>query len=267
MANSGQYRYRYLTITVTTVKTDYLGGSTTGTTVQTYDLTDEIVIIDSGTTIIYPEITPAEFALLDDESYEERRDAVIDNLGIKNPYRSALRLSSSGTDLSACPLPPPPTTTTTTIPPSVAATTTTTTTTSTTTTTTTITPTTTVNAVSCNSFVNGNFGTSNSYHTYPSTIVDMGEGTSGSVIWDYVSNDTPNRFTVKNYSDGTTVGGTDWVGTADYGGPWGAPPFNNAPSGNFTFTKSSSERYYVLVVETVTGPVLTDAFTVQLSCV
>jgi hypothetical protein len=109
------------------------------------------------------------------------------------------------------------------------------------------------------------YSTPNSNHFYPDIILDYGASANGlkNVPYDAFT-DTPNWFTIIKYSDMSTLASTGWVGTANYGGPWGAPPFSNAPSGTFSFTKSSDSRFYILRVQTVTGPTVSDAWEVDL---
>lgn len=110
----------------------------------------------------------------------------------------------------------------------------------------------------------GIFVTLNSSHTYPTFIVDFGEGATGTIntIVEPYTN-TPNRFTIRNYYDNNIVYTTGWVGYATYPGPWGMTLSNPAPA---TSPLTLANRYYRFEVETVTGPTYTDAWQWDVPC-
>jgi hypothetical protein len=172
------------------------------------------------------------------------------------------------------------TTTTTTTTTTTSTTTTTTTSTSTTTTTTTVAPTTTTTTTTTTlppttttttTVVIGTpapvttgdtYVTLNSFYAYPSFVIDFGAAFAGKTSTTVLEpfGNTPNRFTVRRYSDNGIVISTGWVGDAIYSGPWGfadaGSPYSNPA--NPSYPLALTERYYTFEVETVTGPTFTD---------
>ena len=107
-----------------------------------------------------------------------------------------------------------------------------------------------------------NYTTLNDYYLYPATLVDFGAGWSGKDTTMVITpnTNTPNRFTLKKYSDDSLAWTSGWVGWADYWGPWGGPPpWSNPPDSSYVY--ALEERYYYMEVETTTGSVYTDTWT------
>lgn len=103
----------------------------------------------------------------------------------------------------------------------------------------------------CGGNFQGNFGVLNTYFTYPLRSFSTGCKPNGTVITVSVTAlDVPNRFTILDAS-GNFVVGSNWLGNASYGGPWG-PFLSNSGSTTLTFAKTTST--YSLRVETITPP-------------
>lgn len=183
-----------------------------------------------------------ELQYLGDNGAEYVKRVPVSDCGWTNDYVCVTAITTTTTTLS-------PTTTTTT---TVSATTTTTTTVAPTTTTTT----TAIMGIPAPFTTGMTFNTLNTSHTYPSFIIDFGasfSGTSTTVLDPY--GDTPNRFSIKKYSDNSVVVDSNWVGDASYAGPWGVSLSNPQDA---SYPLVLTERYYIFEVETVTGPTFTD---------
>lgn len=237
-------------------------------------------IFDSGTTFSYSAITITDLAKLSDQDYEIRLTDFISYVSsneFEYTFDELKAIIESGQyDELFCVTPTTTTTTSTTTTTTIAPTTTTTTTIApTTTTTTTIAPTTTTTttiapppSVPCPLFHTGSFCTVSSHHIYPEITMDFGVST-GTIMSTAFSLGTPNRFTVRRYSNDSLVATTPWVGCAEYPGPWGfasaACPYSCC-EGLYNFNFNITERYNILEVETVTGPVFTDSFEWTIPC-
>jgi len=104
-----------------------------------------------------------------------------------------------------------------------------------------------------------------SFYIYPKELIDVDNSSSTNISLNYIANDTPNRFTVYN-SDNTIVANSNWVGVADYAGPWGSS-LNTDISGTLTFPKVSGDgRFFYLVVEHAGHATITDSWQVTLGC-
>jgi len=75
--------------------------------------------------------------------------------------------------------------------------------------------------------------------------------------------DVPNRFRIKD-ANGNTVLYSNWLGTANYPGPWGFNLFSSATY--LTFQKSANSDYYTLIVETATPSNQFDSWSATLNC-
>jgi hypothetical protein len=120
-------------------------------------------------------------------------------------------------------------------------------------------------AESCNQSVSDSDPALNSVFTYPDKIVDMVQGTSGTATLQYDAVGNPNNFTIYRYSNGASVASTGWVGFASFPGPWGAS-LAVSSSGTLNFTKLAGERFYIVRVQTGTGPDISDAYNFIIPC-
>jgi hypothetical protein len=125
----------------------------------------------------------------------------------------------------------------------------------------------------CGGFHNGTYYTINSYYTYPNQqlntdcVDDQGNNDTITVlVW---AQAVPNRFRIVDQNNNFIVS-TGWLGTANYGGPWGAS-LSNTGTAVLTFINTPGSTYYIKV-ETVTPPNTSyypnsDNWEAQVSCV
>jgi hypothetical protein len=85
------------------------------------------------------------------------------------------------------------------------------------------------------------------FYIYPSVVLDFTGVQNGSTITlAYNVVDRINRFDIYNVTDSTITVTSNWAGTANYPGPWGAS--NNTPStGNIQFTYDQTKEYELRV--------------------
>lgn len=87
----------------------------------------------------------------------------------------------------------------------------------------------------------------NDHHFYDPIFLSIFAATTVTLNWE--SFDRPNKFTVFDVTTGLQVATTDWVGFADYSGPWGTPPPNllTPESGSLAFAHDNTHIYKVVV--------------------
>jgi len=116
----------------------------------------------------------------------------------------------------------------------------------------------------CGESFGGFYGITSSYYIYPDEDFDVSCVNTGATISMFVSPaNVPNRFRIKD-SNGNDVAESNWIGTANYPGPWGLSLASGATY--LRFRKSSSSDIYTLIVETATPPNQTDSWSARLSC-
>tara|TARA_B110000503_G_scaffold105806_1_gene157898 strand:+ start:1048 stop:2802 length:1755 start_codon:yes stop_codon:yes gene_type:complete len=101
---------------------------------------------------------------------------------------------------------------------------------------------------------------------YPNTLVDYTDIANGIFNWNTDGFNRPNKFTL--YANGVETYSTNWVGEADYPGPWGAT-LNKTPVGTYNFTWGSTINRYVRVdygASDPTPPSYSDSATFSILC-
>lgn len=125
--------------------------------------------------------------------------------------------------------------------------------------------------LACNVSNSGSFNKLSTANTFPPTVYDLGENTSYplNVRLYYNTYETPNEFSIYKYPTNEFVLTSNWKGVANYAGPWGSVLtggyyLNTAKQGYIDFT--ATQRYYKVVVKTVTGTVNSDTWDHYISC-
>ncbi len=141
----------------------------------------------------------------------------------------------------------------------------------------------------CGSVINDSWTTLNEWHNYGAYVLDftgVAPGTRISIAC--VTMDAPNRFYLKDGNNFGTItyipndNGTSsspsvdgWLGYANYSGQWSrpnnpsnpvAPNISKNSTQTYEFTKQAGVDVYNLWVEGQTGPNLTDAWQVSITC-
>ena len=114
----------------------------------------------------------------------------------------------------------------------------------------------------CGSYLSANYG-SQGYYMYPAYNIDLSSTPQGSTITINVqSYDVPNRFTVSD-ANGQLIAYTNWMGYANYSGPWGQS-LNTVESQYLTFVKDITSSF-ILKVETSVNTT-SDSWNASISC-
>jgi hypothetical protein len=116
----------------------------------------------------------------------------------------------------------------------------------------------------CGGFLSDNFNTLNSSKIWNYYLINVTNvANNGTVSVACTPKDNPNRFTIYD-ANGNLVQSTQWIGYATFPGPWGQSLSTPQATVTISFPKTTS--YYKLVVETVTGSVITDNWEVSIGC-
>lgn len=114
----------------------------------------------------------------------------------------------------------------------------------------------------CGGYFSQMFG-GTGYYVYPRDTINLSNTVEGSTITlSLTSYDVPNRFTVYS-STGATVASSQWMGYANYSGPWGSSLSTNT-NGTLTFTHTGSSIYFLRVETSVTNT--SDSYEATVSC-
>lgn len=85
------------------------------------------------------------------------------------------------------------------------------------------------------------------FYIYPSIVLDFTGVQNGSTITlAYNAITRINRFDIYNVTDSTITVTSNWAGSADYPGPWGASN-NTSPTGSIQFTYDQTKEYELRV--------------------
>lgn len=118
----------------------------------------------------------------------------------------------------------------------------------------------------CGKLYSGYFGSTSTYHIYPDQIINLScnVATGSTVRLALSPADVPNRFNILDQNN-TLVASSNWIGNANYPGPWGPSLFTSGTI-YLNFIKSSTSSTYKLRVETATPVNQTDSWGATLNC-
>jgi RHS repeat-associated protein len=115
----------------------------------------------------------------------------------------------------------------------------------------------------CGSFLDGQHS-GGGYYQYPDNMINLSNVAQSGAVQIYCDAiEIPNRFTVYD-GNNNFVASTEWMGYADYGGPWGSS-LNTPVHQTISFTKQTNT--YTLKVETSPPSNISDAWNASISCV
>jgi hypothetical protein len=124
------------------------------------------------------------------------------------------------------------------------------------------------NPISCgiNSGLADTYLTLSSSKTFGPYYFDMGTGSGTATLLCFPLSGGM-RFTIREFSTNNLVASSGWIGIANYPGPWGGSLNTGTGQQPLNFTKTLTEQYYSMTVETITGPSTTVGWNSQMNCV